>query len=221
MDTSTLPTTRRTRLSPTASAAAAGASIEIAALFDLPFNDLLYRAHSVHRENFDPNAVQLSTLLSIKTGGCPEDCGYCPQAARYHTGVENEEMLALDAVVAAARGQRQGCDAFLHGRGVARSEAARPRSRDRNGESGARAGHGNLRHARHAEGRPGRAVEGGRPRLLQPQPRYRAGVLRRNHHHARPRTTASTRWAKCAMPASMSAAAASSAWARRAARAPR
>ena len=82
---------------------------QIAAMFDLPFNDLLYRAHGVHRENFDANAVQLSTLLSIKTGGCAEDCGYCPQAARYHTGVENEELLALDAVVAAARAAKQNC----------------------------------------------------------------------------------------------------------------
>ena len=61
----------------------------VAHLLDLPFNDLLFRAQSVHREHFDANAVQLSTLLSIKTGGCPEDCGYCPQAARYHTDVEN------------------------------------------------------------------------------------------------------------------------------------
>ena len=73
------------------------------ALYDLPFNDLLHRAHTVHRENFDANRVQRSTLLSIKTGGCPEDCGYCPQAARYHTGVENQALLALDEVVDAAR----------------------------------------------------------------------------------------------------------------------
>jgi len=71
-------------------------------LLDLPFNDLLFRAHTVHRANFDPNRVQRSTLLSIKTGGCPEDCGYCPQAARYHTGVENEALMSLDAVTAAA-----------------------------------------------------------------------------------------------------------------------
>ncbi len=88
----------------------------IAALFDLPFNELLYRAHGVHREHFDANAVQLSTLLSIKTGGCPEDCGYCPQAARYHTSVDNEEMLALDAVVAAARAAKQnGATRFCMG----------------------------------------------------------------------------------------------------------
>ncbi len=59
---------------------------DIAALFELPFSDLLFRAQSVHRQHFDPNAVQVSTLLSIKTGGCSEDCGYCPQSARYHTG---------------------------------------------------------------------------------------------------------------------------------------
>jgi biotin synthase len=88
----------------------------IAALFDLPFGDLLYRAHGVHREHFDANAVQLSTLLSIKTGGCPEDCGYCPQAARYHTSVDNEDMLALDTVVAAARAAKQnGATRFCMG----------------------------------------------------------------------------------------------------------
>src|SRR5262249_2889817 len=76
--------------------------IEALALFDLPFNDLLFRAHTVHREHFDPNRVQRSTLLSIKTGGCPEDCGYCPQAARYHTGVENEALLTLGEVKRAA-----------------------------------------------------------------------------------------------------------------------
>src|SRR4249920_1688348 len=88
----------------------------IAGLFDLPLNDLLHRAHCVHRENFDANAVQLSTLLSIKTGGCPEDCGYCPQAARYHTEVENEDMLAVDAVVAAARAAKDnGATRFCMG----------------------------------------------------------------------------------------------------------
>src|SRR5262245_18782428 len=71
-------------------------------LFELPFNDLIYRAHGVHREHFPPNAVQLSTLLSIKTGGCPEDCKYCPQSARYRTGVADEPLLSLEAVVAAA-----------------------------------------------------------------------------------------------------------------------
>jgi biotin synthase len=76
---------------------------QVEALFDAPFNDLLHRAHSVHRRHFDPNAVQLSTLVSVKTGGCPEDCGYCPQAARYHTGVGDEDLLLLAEVTAAAR----------------------------------------------------------------------------------------------------------------------
>lgn len=89
---------------------------EVEKLFDLPFNDLVYRAQSVHREHFDPNAVQLSTLLSIKTGGCPEDCGYCPQAARYHTGIENQELLSLEAVVAAARlAKEKGATRFCMG----------------------------------------------------------------------------------------------------------
>jgi len=76
---------------------------EVEALFALPFNDLMFRAQSVHREHFDPNTVQLSTLLSIKTGGCSEDCGYCPQAARYDTGVENQGLLEMDVVLDAAR----------------------------------------------------------------------------------------------------------------------
>ena len=75
----------------------------VEALFDLPFADLMHRAQTLHREHHDPNIVQLSTLLSIKTGGCPEDCGYCPQAARYSTGVENEAMMDVAAVVAAAK----------------------------------------------------------------------------------------------------------------------
>ena len=76
---------------------------EIVALFELPFSDLMYQAQTVHRANFDPNAVQVSTLLSIKTGGCSEDCGYCPQAARYHTEVESEPLMQLDDVLAAAQ----------------------------------------------------------------------------------------------------------------------
>ncbi len=88
----------------------------VAALFDLPFNDLMFRAQSVHRAHFDPNAVQLSTLLSVKTGGCPEDCGYCPQAARYQTGVANEGLLPVQEIVAAARAaQHNGATRFCMG----------------------------------------------------------------------------------------------------------
>ena len=79
----------------------------IEALFDLPFADLMFRAQEVHRANHRPNAVQLSTLLSIKTGGCPEDCGYCPQAARYHTPVVDAPMLDVAAVTAAARSAKE------------------------------------------------------------------------------------------------------------------
>jgi biotin synthase len=76
---------------------------EIAALFQLPFNDLLFQAHSLHRTHFDHNQVQVSTLLSIKTGACPEDCGYCSQSARSETDIERERLLPLDEVLEKAR----------------------------------------------------------------------------------------------------------------------
>ena len=89
---------------------------EALALLDLPFNDLLFQAHTVHRAHFDPNRVQRSTLLSIKTGGCPEDCGYCPQAARYHTGVENEPLMSLESVRQAAKAAKaNGATRFCMG----------------------------------------------------------------------------------------------------------
>lgn len=76
---------------------------EVRALFELPFNALLFQAHSAHRAHFDPNAVQVSTLLSIKTGGCPEDCSYCPQSVHHDTGLEAERLMDVEAVVTAAR----------------------------------------------------------------------------------------------------------------------
>lgn len=89
---------------------------QIEALLDLPFNDLIYQAQFVHRQYHDANTVQLSTLISIKTGGCSEDCGYCPQAARYHTGIDNEDMLSLDKVVTAAKAaKKQGASRFCMG----------------------------------------------------------------------------------------------------------
>jgi biotin synthase len=98
------------------SAAEAWPLADVQALFDLPFADLMHRAQSTHRENHDPNKVQLSTLLSIKTGGCPEDCGYCPQAARYHTGVENEAILDVAEVVKAAKlAKENGASRFCMG----------------------------------------------------------------------------------------------------------
>jgi len=89
---------------------------EVEALFDLPFADLMYRAQQVHRAYHAPNVVQLSTLLSIKTGGCPEDCGYCPQARRYHTDVQEETMLTLHEVADAARAAKaNGATRFCMG----------------------------------------------------------------------------------------------------------
>jgi len=89
---------------------------QIEALFALPFNDLLWQAQQVHRQHFDANEVQLSTLLSIKTGGCPEDCGYCPQSVHHDTGVEASKMLDIDAVLAAARDAKgQGATRFCMG----------------------------------------------------------------------------------------------------------
>jgi biotin synthase len=81
---------------------------EVRALFDLPFPDLMFRAQNVHRQNFDPAEVQISTLLSIKTGGCPEDCAYCPQSAQYDTGVAADKLMTLDKVLAEARAAKAG-----------------------------------------------------------------------------------------------------------------
>ena len=89
---------------------------EVEALFALPFNDLLFRAQAVHRRHFPPNEVQISTLLSIKTGACPEDCAYCPQSVRYDTGLEREALMEVEAVVDAARQARaRGATRFCMG----------------------------------------------------------------------------------------------------------
>jgi len=89
---------------------------EVTALFALPFNELMHRAQSVHREFHDPNAVQVSTLLSIKTGGCPEDCAYCPQAARYDTGVQAQKLMSVDAVLERAKAAKAaGASRFCMG----------------------------------------------------------------------------------------------------------
>jgi biotin synthase len=81
---------------------------EIAGLFDLPFPELMFSAQRIHREYFDPREVQISTLLSIKTGGCPEDCAYCPQSAKFDTGVDATKLMALDDVLADARAAKAG-----------------------------------------------------------------------------------------------------------------
>jgi biotin synthase len=81
---------------------------EVRALFELPFPELIFRAQRIHRQNFDPAEVQISTLISIKTGGCPEDCAYCPQSVHYQTSVKAEKLMRVDAVVAEARAAKSG-----------------------------------------------------------------------------------------------------------------
>src|ERR1700757_3285546 len=89
---------------------------EVRALFELPFPDLIFHAQRIHRMHFDPREVQISTLLSIKTGGCPEDCAYCPQSARYDTGVKAEKLMPLDKVLARAPAARDaGAGRFCMG----------------------------------------------------------------------------------------------------------
>ena len=89
---------------------------EIAALFDLPFPELMFRAASIHRAHFDPSEVQTSTLLSIKTGGCPEDCGYCSQSAKYDTGVKASKLMEVEKVLAEARAAKDaGASRFCMG----------------------------------------------------------------------------------------------------------
>ncbi|PPC92125.1 MAG: biotin synthase BioB [Methylobacter sp.] len=89
---------------------------EVNDLFNLPFNDLIFKAQTLHRQYFDPNEVQISSLLSIKTGSCSEDCGYCPQSARYDTGLPSEALMPLDQVLAAANNAKtQGASRFCMG----------------------------------------------------------------------------------------------------------
>lgn len=89
---------------------------QVEALYQLPLNDLLFRAHTVHRENFDPNAIQRSALISIKTGGCPEDCSYCSQSVRYQTETEREALMQVEDVLEAAKAAKaKGASRFCMG----------------------------------------------------------------------------------------------------------
>ena len=111
----------------------------ISDLYDMPLLDLVFRAAEVHRRYHDAREVQLCTLLSIKTGGCPEDCAYCPQSSRYDTEVDTGRMLKTDEVLAAAReAQRGRLDPLLHGGGLARGDR-RPRLRSGAGDRPRRA----------------------------------------------------------------------------------
>ncbi len=89
---------------------------EVQNLFDMPFNDLLFKAHTIHRDNFDPNYVQVSSLLNIKTGACPEDCSYCSQSSKYDTGLEREKLMEIELVLEQAQTAKdQGASRFCMG----------------------------------------------------------------------------------------------------------
>ncbi len=189
---------------------------EVRALFDLPFPELMFRAQSVHRQNFDPTEVQISTLLSIKTGGCPEDCAYCPQSAHYDTGVRAEKLMALDAVLDEARAAKAaGASRFCMG-----AAWREPKDRDLDSvcamvESVKALGLETCATLGMLTAPQAHRLKESGSRLLQSQPRHFAGILRRNHHHTRLPGPARQRSIMCATRASMSVAAASSAWARR------
>ena len=154
---------------------------EIGELFDRPLLDLVRDAEAVHREFHDPAVVHVNQLLSIKTGACPEDCGYCSQSVHNDTGVKPEPLMQVDDVVRTAkRAQANGVTRFCMGaawRDVKDNAQFDRVRRDR--APGQRARHGNVRHARDAERGPGEAARGGRTLRLQPQPRHVARVLRR------------------------------------------
>ncbi len=157
---------------------------ELRALFALPFADLMFRAQSVHRMHFDPREVQISTLLSIKTGGCPEDCAYCPQSARYETGVKANKLMDVSAVLADAKAARDaGATRFCMG-----AAWRSPKDKDLDAVcemvEGVKAlGMETCVTLGMLTGDTGRAPERRRPRLLQPQHRHLAGILQRDHHH--------------------------------------
>ena len=188
---------------------------EVRALFALPFPELIFRAAEVHRANFDPAEVQISTLLSIKTGGCPEDCAYCPQAAQYDTGVKAEKLMDLDAVLAEARAAKAaGAQRFCMG-----AAWRSPKDRDVENVSAMVAGVKALgletcvtlgmltrRAGPPAQSKAGSTIT---TTISTPRPSSTA----RSSPRA-PTRTGSTRSRTCAKPAFMSAAAASSAWAR-------
>ena len=188
---------------------------EVRALFALPFPELIFRAAEVHRAHFDPAEVQISTLLSIKTGGCPEDCAYCPQAAQYDTGVKAEKLMDLDAVLAEARAAKAaGAQRFCMG-----AAWRSPKDRDVENVCAMVAGVKalgletcvTLGMLTRRAGPPAQAKRASTTTTTISTPRPSSTA--RSSPRA-PTRTGSTRSRTCAKPASMSAAAASSAWAR-------
>ena len=193
---------------------------EVEALLALPFAELMFRAQTAHRRHFDPNQVQMSTLLSIKTGGCPEDCAYCPQSARYDTG-----LVAAQRLMSARRGAgrsparpRRRRDTLLHGRRLAQPERPRPGRGRSEMVAGVKAlgmetcvTLGMLSAAQAERDSPPPASTS-TTTISTRRRRSTAKSSRRG-----PTRTGSRPWATCATRASTSAAAASSAWANRAA----
>ena len=188
---------------------------EVRALFALPFPELMFEAARIHRMHFDPSEVQISTLLSIKTGGCPEDCAYCPQTARYDTGVDAEKLMSLDAVLAEARAAKAGgASRFCMG-------AAWRSPKDRDVENVCAMVEGvkalgletcaTLGMLTPGAGAAAEAAAASTTTTTTSTPR-RSSTARSSP--PAPTRTGSTRSTRCATPASMSAAAASSAWAR-------
>jgi len=89
---------------------------QIASLYELPFSDLIFEAQTIHRKNFNPNQVQISTLINFKTGRCPENCAYCPQSAHYNTGLQDEPLFDIETILAAAKkAQDNGASRFCMG----------------------------------------------------------------------------------------------------------
>ena len=124
---------------------------QVTELFEKPLLDLLFEAQQVHRQHFDPRQVQVSTLLSIKTGACPEDCKYCPQSSRYKTGLEAERLMEVEQVLESAQSESCGIDAFLYGRGVEESPRTRYAVPGTNGAGGKSDGAGGVYDAGHVE----------------------------------------------------------------------
>ena len=157
---------------------------EVQELFALPFMDLVFRAQTVHRRFFVPNTVQISTLLSIKTGACPEDCAYCPQSVRFDTGLQPQELLELEEVAARARAaQESGATRFCMGaayRSPKPKDLRKVLAMIREVKSLGLETCATLGMLTRGTGA---GTQRRRPRLLQSQPRHLAQVLRKNHRH--------------------------------------
>ena len=187
---------------------------DVLAVIERPFHDLLAEAHAVHRAHFDPHTVEGAMLLSIKTGGCPEDCAYCPQSAKYSTGLEPQRLMATDEIVPRPRNAKAaGATRFCMG-AAWRSPNDRQVEQVADGVRGGRARPRDVRDAGHAHRHAGAAPRRRRARLLQPQPRHVARVLRRDHHDPHLRRSARHAAPMCASAGIKCAVAASWAWAR-------